>query len=64
MGVAMKLNFRSGGLLAVGMALLLMAGVAGAVDCKKVRACINNDCGTWIVCDDGTVYRVDGMGDN
>ena len=40
------------------MALLLMSGIAAAVNCKKVYFCLNNECGTWIVCDDGTVYPV------
>lgn len=59
----MKFNFRRSGVLVVGMALLLMSGVASAVKCEKVRVCMNGDCGTWIVCDDGTVYRVVSSGD-
>lgn len=49
------------GTLLVGVSLGLAGyttNASAAVTCTKIRACVDHNCQTWIVCDDGTMYPV------
>ncbi|MGE0208783.1 MAG: hypothetical protein AB7S42_06545 [Lysobacteraceae bacterium] len=47
---------------AIGLALLMFAGLAAAtaahaLQCQRVRACAGGHCVIYLVCDDGSVWQ-------